>query len=333
MISVAVIGMGGIGNRHAQCYQENPLAQLSAVCDQNESRADAASERYGVPAYYSVQELFDKAEVAAVSVTTAGRENGGDHYAPVMQALEAGKDALCEKPISNDIALAREMVASAREKNLRFGINLNHRFVPFAWKAKEWVQEGGGGPVGHPLFINMALRIENPNESSPFFHFRALHPHSLDVMRFFAGEAAAVHAFANRAPGRINWSNLSMNIQYESGAVGHLSGSYDAGGLIERVEMGGTNGRFIIEGVFEELHYRPRRGGEAQMWTNPAPGEEGHVNGFNATFTNRIGHWLQQLTDGVPPDEIEASGEDGLRVQEIIEAGIRSFQKREVVEL
>ena len=333
MINTAVIGMGGIGNRHAECYQSNPLAKLTAVCDLNRERADRAAEKYGVPAFYSVQELLENADTAAVSVTTAGRENGGDHYEPVMQTLAAGKDTLCEKPISNDIALAREMVAAGKESGARFGINLNHRFVPFAWQAKEWVQQGADGPIGQPLFINMALRIENPNESSPIFHFRALHPHSLDVMRFFAGEAAAVHAFANRAPGRINWSNLSMNILYRNDAVGHLSGSYDAGGLVERVEMGGTNGRFIIEGVFEELIYRPRRGGQVESRTNPPPGEEGHTGGFSATFDNRIGHWLQQIADGVPPSEMEASGEDGLRVQEIIEAAIRSFQKREVVEL
>jgi predicted dehydrogenase len=47
-----------------------------------------------------------------------------------MECFAAGKHVLCEKPISNDIAQAREMVRTARDGDLYFGINLNHRFVP-----------------------------------------------------------------------------------------------------------------------------------------------------------------------------------------------------------
>ena len=47
-IKVAVIGMGGIGNTHATCYKENPLAELIAVCDINKQKADDAAEKFGV---------------------------------------------------------------------------------------------------------------------------------------------------------------------------------------------------------------------------------------------------------------------------------------------
>ena len=333
MLNVAVIGLGGIGNRHSECYRDDELANFVAVCDINKERADKAAEKFGVKAYYSTQELFDNEDLDSVSVCSAGRENGGDHYVPTVAALNAGKHVLCEKPLSNDVALAREMVQMAAEKGLYLGTNLNHRFVPFGWQAKSWIQEGDDGKIGKPLFINMALRIENPNESSPFFHFRALHPHSLDVMRFFVGDAEAVHCFANRSPGRVCWSNISVNIHYKNGTIGHLSGSYDAGGLIERCELGGTKGRFVIEGVFQELHYYARRGGEHQVWKNPAPGEEGHVSGFEATFNNRIHYWLKQVSEKAPFEDVEASGAAGLHVQEIIEAAIKSFQTKTVVEL
>lgn len=333
MLRVGVIGVRGIGTLHATCYKNDPLAELVAVCDIVKERADDVAQKLGVKAYYSVKDLLAGEQLDSLSVCTGGRENGGDHFAPAMECLGAGKHVLCEKPLSNDVALARELVATAKEKGLYLGTNLNHRFVPFAWKAREWMAEGENGKIGKPLFLNMALRIENPNETSPFFHFRALHPHSLDVMRYFVGDAEAVHCFANRAPGRICWSNISVNIYYKSGVIGHLSGSYDAGGLVERCELGGTNGRFIIEGVYEELRYIARRGGAQESYKNPAPGEEGHVPGFDATFKNRIHHWLRQITDGVPTDEIEASGAAGLHVQEIIEAAIQSFQTKTVVTL
>ena len=57
-LKCAVVGMGGIGNTHATCYKENPLAELVAVCDIQKARADAAAEKFGVPAFYSLDEML-----------------------------------------------------------------------------------------------------------------------------------------------------------------------------------------------------------------------------------------------------------------------------------
>jgi len=158
-----------------------------------------------LPAFYSVQDLLKSGiQIDAASMCTAGVENGGDHYQPTMELLSAGIPVLGEKPISSDITKAREMVALARAKNLRYGINLNHRFTPAALRAKEWVQ---AGRLGELNIINMTMWINNPNESSPWFHIRALHPHSLDVMRYFAGsEVSKVQAFFKKGKGRKIWS-------------------------------------------------------------------------------------------------------------------------------
>ena len=104
MLKVAVIGMGSIGStHHAPIYNASPLCELVAVCDIIEERADKAAAKYGVPAYYSVEDMLANEELDAVSITTAGMENGGDHYTPTMQCLNAGLHVLGEKPISNDI--------------------------------------------------------------------------------------------------------------------------------------------------------------------------------------------------------------------------------------
>ncbi|MEZ4639590.1 MAG: Gfo/Idh/MocA family oxidoreductase [Caldilineaceae bacterium] len=145
---------------------------MVAVCDIDRERADKAAARYGVPAFYSVDDLLRNVQLDAVSVTTAGTENGGDHFEPTMQCLEAGINVLGEKPISNDITKA-QMVAKAEEKGLYYGINLNHRFVPPAAKAKQWVDEG---KLGDLLLINMTMWIGNPNETSPWFHIRPAPP-------------------------------------------------------------------------------------------------------------------------------------------------------------
>ncbi len=322
MLKVAVIGMGGIGNTHAPVYVADPLAELVAVCDIDRARADKAAAKYGVRAYYSVDDLLKHEQLDAVSVTTAGKENGGDHYEPTMQCLEAGLNVLGEKPISNEIEKARAMVKKAEEKGVYYGINLNHRFVPPAAKAKSWITEG---KLGDLLLINMTMWIGNPNETSPWFHIRALHPHSLDIMRYFCGDVKRVHAFFNRAPGRICFSNVQVNLEFANGVVGHLTGSYDTNPShnLERCEVMGTEGRFVLYNLYEELTYYPRRSNELTVIRNSIMGG---LSGFGATFTNRIHRWLEQIHQEVPPDEIEASGKEGLAVQEIIEAAIRSHE-------
>jgi predicted dehydrogenase len=320
MIRVAVIGTNNIGKVHCRFYAQNPDVQLVAVCDIIKERADALAVQHGATAYYSVPELLAAERLDAVSVATAGVENGSQHYEPTMQALEAGVNVLCEKPISNNIDEARAMVARAKERGLRLGVNLNHRFVPAAWRAREWVQEGR---LGDLLFCNMALWINNPNESAEYFHLRALHPHSIDVMRYFCGDVDRVQAFFTKAPGRKIWSTASLNLHFANGVVGHLSGSYDMTGFhpIERCEVAGTKGRFVIENVYEQLTFFPRQSPEKVVVANSIMGGMGS---FNDTFKNRIDKFVEQLIKGEP---IDGSGEEALAAQEVIEAAIRSHER------
>ena len=147
MLKVAVIGLGNIGQTHATTYAADGLAQLVAVCDMDKARAENVAGRFGVRKYHSVDDLLANEELDAVSVATAGPENGGHHFEPVMQCLAARVPVLCEKPISNNIEEARAMVAKADEMGVYFGINLNHRFVPPAAKAGPTRIRTWNGPV------------------------------------------------------------------------------------------------------------------------------------------------------------------------------------------
>jgi predicted dehydrogenase len=328
-LRVGVIGAGNIGRVHSGMYASDPLADLVAVCDMVKEKADAFAEQFGARAYYSVDEMLKDAGLDLVSVTTAGPENGGHHYEPAMQAMNAGRHVLCEKPLSNEIEKAREMVRTARAKNVYLGVNLNHRFVPQAARAREWIQEGR---LGELCFVNMALWIRNPNETSLWFHMRALHPHSIDVMRYFCGDVVRVQAFLKMASHRKIWSNCSVNVLFANGAVGHLTGSYDMTTRhpIERCEVGGTKGRFVLENVMERLTLYPH---DSDELTVLEPTMMGGALNFDQTFKNRIHRFLEQVTEQAPREQIEGSGEEGLAAQEVIEAAIRSWESGSVVEV
>jgi len=319
--------MGPIGNRHASIYKEDPLAELVGVCDIIKDRADAAAARLGVPAFYDAQEMLAALKPDVCSVATGGYEYGSDHYLPTMQALEAGSHVLCEKPICNEIPRAEEMVAKAREKRLCLGIDLNHRFTPAALVARRWVDEGR---LGHLLFINMAMWIKNPNESSPYFQLKALHPHTVDVMRYFCGDIEAVQCFALKAPGRKIWSTAHFNMRFKNGVVGGLTGSYDIerGHPMERCEVAGTGGRFVLDDMWREATLYPAGNLEKTVYTNPV---FGGVRDFEDTFRNRIHKFLEQVTAGADPEEIDGSGADGLAAQKVLQAAIESLESETVV--
>lgn len=331
MLRVAVVGLGGIGNTHARCYAANLNTEVVAVCDLLRERADAAAAEYGAKAFYSIEEMVGSGvAIDAASMATAGVENGGDHYQATMELLAAGLPVLGEKPISNEVAKAEEMVALARDKGLPYAIDLNHRFTPAARRAREWIDQGRLGEIN---MIRMMMWINNPNESSPHFHIRALHPHSLDVMRYFCGEVSKVHAFFKKGRGRKIWSNLQLNLQFSNGVIGNLMGSYDGGGSghpwgLETCEVTGDQARFVLRDACEVLELQPRHSIEGEAYRHI-----GGMRSFSNTFQSRIDRWVEQVLAGTAPERIDGSGEDGLRVQRIIEAAIQSWETSTVVEV
>jgi predicted dehydrogenase len=326
MINVAIVGLGGIGNKHAQCYTANPHTKLVAVCDLIKERACAAGEAYSCPSFLSVKALVKSGiRIDAVSVTTAGKENGGDHYKPTMELLKAGLHVLGEKPISNEVPKAKRMVALAKRKRVRYGIDLNHRFTPSAIRAKEWIEKGRLGELN---IINMTMWINNPNESSPHFHMRALHPHSIDVMRYFCGDVKKVQAFYKKGKGRKIWSNVQVNMQFANGIIGHLTGSYDAGGSygLETCEIVGSAGRIVIREACESLEFYPRSGKEVETYAHL-----GGMGSFGDTFQSRIDAWVEDLRKKTPPSKVDGKAEDALKAQLVIEAAIKSWEENRVV--
>ena len=329
-LKAAVVGVGNIGSIHADIYSKLESVDLTAVCDTDQEKADEAATKFNCKAFYSVDSLLAEKPMEVASMCTKGEENGGDHYLPTIQLLEAGVHVLGEKPISNNIEHARLMQKLAEEKNVRYGINLNHRFTPSAIKAKEWVD---ANRIGTVHMIDLTMWIDNPVESSPWFHLRALHPHSFNILNYFVGPVKKVHCFLNKGEGRKIWTNAQINLLFANGVIGHLRGSYDgdfpSGSFgIENLEIVGSKGRIVIENACESLCYFPRGSKSMEKFDC-----YGGMNHFQETFKSRIEAWVLDNINQVLPAEVNGSGQEGLAAQEAIEAAIKSFETDTVVEL
>jgi len=328
MLRACVIGMGPIGNLHADIYKADMLAELVGVCDRDPERARRSGERLGVDWFIDAGDMLAAVKPDVCSVATGGFEYSSDHCEPTLWALRAGCHVLCEKPISNDLDHAREMVRTAEELKRCFALDFNHRFTPAARQAKQWQNEGR---IGDLLFVNVALWIGRPEDlDSPYYHLKALNPHSIDFIRHFCGDIGEVQCFAMKAPGRWMYSTASFNFRLTNGMVGHLTSSYDVarGHPMERIEVAGTKGRFVLEDMWREATLYAAGDPVKQVYTNPA---FGGYRDFNDTFRERIHTFLVQISDGAKPDEIDGSGADGLAAQKVIHAAIESIETGKVV--
>ncbi len=323
-LRVAVVGLGPIGNLHSRIYKSDSLAELVGVCDRISERADSAAAAYGVPAFTDAETMLTQLKPDVVSVATGGFEYSSDHYEPTLQAFAAGAHVLCEKPICNDLAKAAEMVEAGRKAGKCFGLDFNHRFTPAAYAAHKWVEDG---LLGDLLFCNMALWIGKFGEFETVnYHLKALNPHSVNMMMWYCGPIEAVQCFATKAPGRNIWSSASINVQFSSDAVGHLTSSYDIARShgVERCEVAGTKARLIVDDMWKQSTLFPAGSMDQLSYVNPV---FGGVRDFDDTFRERLHCFLAQIANGAKPEEVDGSGADGLAAQRVIHAAITSLDE------
>lgn len=112
-VRIGIIGCGGIANgKHLPALQKLPNAALVAFCDIVPEKAEQAKEKYGAPGAYAVQDyrtLLEDKSIDAVHICTPNRS----HCAITVDALEAGKHVMCEKPMAISAAQAKEMLLCA----------------------------------------------------------------------------------------------------------------------------------------------------------------------------------------------------------------------------
>jgi len=351
-IRVGIVGMRGIGLNHVHAHKEDPLSDLKAVCDVVKERADSAAAKAGVRAYYNLAEMLRNEDLDMVDVTTGGYENGSWHYEPAMEAMEAGKHVLVEKPLSNDVNEARQMVARAAEKNLYLGCNLNHYFTPVAEKARQYMDEGRIGELIyclHKMGFSAGEATYSPGKSSrwwgfPYAHLKAFLSHPFSVMRYFCGDVTHLQAFVERPGFRrrmsdVMLSTVSVNMRFANGCVGYLlsqrgDATYGLGGWWS-LEVAGTHGTFCIENCIEKVTFWPapnpaQAGDPAKMSGGGSGGPEVTNSGiadFGKTFPLRIHAFLEDVSNGVPRESLRASGRDALAALEYTWAVMESYEQ------
>ena len=148
--------------------------QIVAACGRDAERAAGFGADWGIAAYTSLEQMFDRHAPDVVSVTTGEY----DHVGPTIAALENGCHVLCEKMLAHSLAAGEEILEAERRSGRMVAVNYNFRHLPVHRAIREELERG--------TFGELALFAAN----TPAY----LYPHMIDLIRFFFGEPTDVQA-------------------------------------------------------------------------------------------------------------------------------------------
>ena len=231
LIHVGLGGWGGDWERNAI----PPVAEVErvAIVDGHEPTLRAAQEKLGLPddmCFGTLAEAFAAVPADAVLVTAPMVA----HVPLALEALEAGKHVLVEKPFAATVAEAAQAVELAEAKGLTLQVSQNYRFYPAPQAVRALVLDGA---VGDLSVVHVDFRKwDNDEPVETYRHYQFPHPliydmaiHHFDLLRMVTGrDAVKVHAQVTDPP----WSNYTaeasavLTIELEGGLVASYRGSW-----------------------------------------------------------------------------------------------------------
>jgi predicted dehydrogenase len=269
-LNFAILGCGKIGTKHAEKMRGVDYVKLVAVCDIVPERAKMLAEKHVCKSYTKLEDLLKDPEIDFVNICTPS----GLHPKHSIQALNAGKNVLCEKPMALTVKDAKKMVATAKKNKKLLYVVKQNRYNPPVKLAKQLFDEG---KLGKPIMciVNMLWnRNDAYYKSDPWRGTLALDGgtiytqaiHFVDLMLMFMGKPKRISGmtgtlnhkieiedtgsiqveFANKAIGSINYTTCATKKNFEGSITLIFSkGTIKIGGeyinTIEYFEVEGVN--------------------------------------------------------------------------------------------
>jgi predicted dehydrogenase len=349
-IGIGVIGAGGIAiGQHLPAYQKlqaEGKVKIIGIADINEASAKSAAEKFSIPSVFTdYKKLLEESGLDAVSVCTPNFL----HKDPAVAALRSGKHVLVEKPLARNAIEGVEMVEAARISGKKLQVGLNMRFGTGAQAVKRFVDDGrlgevyfarchalrrrgipgwgvftqkdkqGGGPlidIGvHVLDVTMWL-MGNPKPASV----------SGQTYAKFGRRSDLVGLLGKWDPAKFDVEDYAVGfVRFKNGASLVIESSFAANmGETELYSqlMGTEGGAYLDLRNLENLKiYREESG----VLTDSIP--------YGLVANNSHEAEIRSFINAIQTDEpVEASGEQGLVVSQILDAIYESSDTgREIV--
>jgi predicted dehydrogenase len=195
-LNVGIVGCGLIGQKRAAALGD---ARLVVCCDTQHDRAVSLARKYGAEASSDWKEIVARPDVGIVIVATTN-----DFLAPVaLEAIEAGKHVLVEKPAARSVAEIAPLLAAATARHVQVRVGFNHRYHPAFQKARALVDAGACGDLmflraryGHGGRIGYDKEWRADPNLAGGGELIDQGVHVIDLARWFLGDFTKVEGFA-----------------------------------------------------------------------------------------------------------------------------------------
>lgn len=305
-----VIGVGSMGQHHARIYSQMNDVELVGVVDVNKEAANLIAKKYHTTAYTEVEKLL-RQNLDAVSVvvpTTLHRDI-------TLKALEHGTHVLVEKPISNTLETAGEMINAARDAGLTLAVGHIERFNPAVIRLKEIIEAGTLGKI-------VSISAKRVGPYNPRIRdvgiIMDLGVHDIDVIsHLYDQRINAVYTIAGRDIHAFE-DHATIMLKCDSNLSGMIETNWLTPHKIRTLSVIGLEGVAYLDYLKQsvELH--------DEQWIRRAKIEErepllNEIECFIDTISGR-GNYI-------------CTGEDGLHALEVSLAAIESYQTDRIINI
>jgi predicted dehydrogenase len=334
---IVQVGIGGWGWSWTAVVRETVGIELAAVADASSDALARARDELRLPAeacFPSLAAALEDVEADAVLVATPP----ATHASLAIEALQAGKHVLVEKPLAASLEEAASMLRAADEAGRRLMVAQNYRFRPPARAAQAAV---AGGALGDLVAVRLCFRRDTRQLFPPGdFRYAMRHPllldmsiHHLDLLRMVSGrDVATVYARSWPVPDSPYRSHPAVAATFilDGGAVATYDGNWAAfeadTSWNADWEVIGSEGRLLWRGgvadaLTGDLALQPW--GRTPEPVPPTPLPTTDRAGVLAAFRDAIANGTRPETDGT----------DNVRSLAAVLAAVRSAETGEVVDV
>jgi predicted dehydrogenase len=189
-LRIAVVGCGYWGSKHVRVLHATDGVEQVALVDASEDRLQNLARNYkSAPRFSSLRSALPHVDAVVVATPPSS------HLAVALEAIEAGKHVLVEKPLSPTTAAARRLVSAASEAGVTLMVGHTFEYNPAVWKLRELVSARELGEVYYidSARLNLGLYQNDVNV------ILDLAPHDISIINHVLGrKPVAVQAWASR---------------------------------------------------------------------------------------------------------------------------------------
>ncbi len=247
-VRVGVVGVGHLGFQHARIVHQLEHAELVGVFDINFRRAQHVAERWGTKAFRSLEELLREVEAVSCVVPTSS------HYEVGKKILEHGLHLFLEKPMTETVEQAEELVKLAGDKGVKFQIGHIERFNPAVLAVHQFINS--------PKFIEShRLAPYNPRGTDVDVVLDLM-IHDLDLILFYLGkepvkvEAVGVPVITDKV------DIANARLEFDDGEIANVTASRISVEKLRKIRMFQKDMYISIDYLHRDVEFYRRYGDE-----------------------------------------------------------------------